>query len=688
MSTRKKRRREAAARQDTGTSLTRPRLPEGFRQGLAALAVLSAVAFAVYGRALHCSFIFDDFLSVLKNRSITRLWPLVGASGDSGPLVAPWGSSTAGRPLVNLSLAINYHFGQVDPFGYHVFNLVMHVLSATLLCAIVRRTSRLPYFGGRFDRMAGLLALLVAIVWLVHPLQTEAVEYITQRTELMMGFFYLSTLYASLRYFGATSSRGRMVWPTVAGVACLLGMACKEVMVSAPLVVLLFERTFVTGSFQRALRQSWPLYMLLALGWSALLILNHGGPRSASAGFDLEIPAYVWWFTQAKVLAMYLQLVVWPWPLVIHYDVPYLGTLATAWPWLVFVGLSGIGTLVLLARRTAAGFVCGCVFLILSPTIVVPIITEVAAERRMYLPLAAILALVIIGGYALLQKTLRAFAPASYDPALDRGPVTVTIAATVVWAIVLSVASAHRLEAYGDPVTLWEDTVRHSPNDAIAYINLGGALNAAGRYGEAVECMAQLLRLDPDSAEAHYGLAVALVNLNRSQDAIEHLEKALHGPDAIETHYALGIALINVGRSPEAVEHLALVAKGKPNSGDVQNNLARALQGAGRAQEAIEHFLLALNLGTDSALLRNNLASALTSTGRLSEAITEFEQAVRLRPDYLEARTKLTMLYAETGRSSDAIAMAERALALARSAGLTAQVQQIERWLTEYRQRN
>ncbi len=242
---------------------------------LVMLAVLAGVVCAVYCRALDAPFIFDDLFSITENPSITRLWPLIGDSQHPGPLNPTKDLPTAGRPLVNLSLAVNYHFGQLNPVGYHVFNVVVHLLSAILVMAIVRRTLQLDYFEGRFDDVNGPLAFLAALLWAVHPLQTEAVVYVTQRTELMVGFFYLATLYASLWYWEAKAAAGRKLWLGLATLACLAGAACKEVMVTAPVIVLLFERTFIRGSFRQAWRESWRLYAGLLLSWMLLLYLNY-----------------------------------------------------------------------------------------------------------------------------------------------------------------------------------------------------------------------------------------------------------------------------------------------------------------------------------------------------------------------------------------------------------------------------
>ncbi len=375
----------------------------------AAAAVLALFIGVVYGPAADAPFIFDDAIAIVRNSSIVSLWPLVGTAEHPGPLKTPLDNPVSARPLVNLSFAMNYHFGGRDPTGYHAINIVIHFCSALLLWAIVGRALCLPYFGGKFAVSARWLALIAAMLWALHPLVTEAVIYASQRTELMMALFFIATLYCSLRYWAALplpleedQNHGRRTaWLILAVIACLAGMASKEVMVSTPLMVLLFERTFVTGSLGQALRRSWPLYAGLAATWILLLFLNLGSPRGNSAGFDLGVSAGSYWLTQAKVLSMYLKLAIWPWPLLIHYELPYFATFREAWIYVVPVLLVGLGTLALLLRNHPIGYLGTLIFAILAPTSLVPIVTEMAAERRMYLPLAPLVVLCVIGGYLL-----------------------------------------------------------------------------------------------------------------------------------------------------------------------------------------------------------------------------------------------------------------------------------------------
>ncbi len=591
------------------------------------LVLLAAAVGAVYSQSLGAPFVFDDTQAVLGNPSIRHLWPLWEPAGGA-PLRPPQQFPTAGRPLVNLSLALNYHFGQLDPVGYHAFNVVVHVLGAMLLWGIVRRTLRLEFFGQRFERTASALATLVALVWALHPLQTEAVEYVTQRTELMVGFCYLATIYASLRFFTAIDIRDRNNWCAVATIACLAGMACKEVMVTAPLMVLLFDRTFVTGSFRQALVRSGRLYAGLAAGWLLLIALNYNAPRSGSAGFHLGLPATTWWLTQAEVFCMYLKLAFWPWPLSIYYEMPYHSTLSTAWPWVLATGIVVCGTIGLVWKRTALGFVGAWVLLILSPTLVVPIATEVAAERRMYLPLAALVTLILAGGFSLLQMAARRVLPAA-----GRGwPLGITAAAALMVAGVFAALDVRRLQTYENSMTIWQDTLSHQPDNCLALCNLGIELIAADRPQEALKLLQRALQIQPESPHVQQFFGAALLEQGEPGKAAEHLRKALAiRPDLAEAHDNLGRALVVLGQPQEAVKHLEIARKASPPTADLDAVLGLALMQSGRVQAGIEYLEEAQRLEPRRADIHATLGSALLQINRLDEAVKCYRQALAAR---------------------------------------------------------
>ena len=217
-----------------------------------AAAIIALAALAVYANSFNGAFVFDDIPWILVDPGVHKLWPLTDVLFSSNP------NFVSGRPVVNLTIAVNYVLGGTDPRGYHAFNIAIHILAGLTLFGIVRRTLAMPVLRDRFAAAATPLALAVALVWIVHPLQTAAVTYVIQRTEALVGLFYLLTLYCVIR---GTESGRSWRWYAAAVAACFLGMGTKEVMVTAPVVVLLYDRTFLSGSFAAALTRRWGLYL-------------------------------------------------------------------------------------------------------------------------------------------------------------------------------------------------------------------------------------------------------------------------------------------------------------------------------------------------------------------------------------------------------------------------------------------
>ena len=695
------------------------------------VAVILAISIiAVYYRARHAPFIFDDAVTITKNSSIRTVWPLVGAAEHPGPLNPPSDLPTSGRPLVNLTFAMNYCVGKLNPVGYHLVNIALHFFNALLLWAIVRRTLRLPYFTGRFERSASWLAAAVALLWALHPLQTEAVVYVTQRTELMMACFYLATFYCSLRYWaqlplrleeggvGTASDeklhqRSRIIWLVLAVVACSAGMASKEVMVSAPLMVLLFERTFIAGCLKQALGRSWPLYAGLAATWLLLLLVNIGAPRGESAGFSLGVSAYHWWLTQAKVLLIYLKLVIWPSPLLLHYVLPYFTTLAEAWiyvvPVVLMVGIVGV----MLWRNRPLGFLGTLIFAILSPTLIVPVVTEMAAERRMYLPLLALVVLFVLGGYELAQ-----WAQKHWTGLRDARPIAAAI--TITLAVAFGLCSAKRLAAYDDEMQLWREVLQHQPNnymahnnfgrlllnsgqipDAIkhlrlsvaqkpdyypAFNNLGVALDHSGRYAEAIEALNEALRIDPVYTNALVNLANTLQQVGRLREAREKLQQALQlRPDDAETQNNMGVLLASSNQIAQAIEHFRLATRLDPEYAKAHVNLANILSRLGNDKEAISQLRQAIVLQPNRADLRNDLGVLFGKNQQNEAAIEQFQIAVKLDPKYAQAYSNLALILARLNRPAEAIAVSQRGIDVARSTGQEEIVKLAEEWLSHYR---
>jgi protein O-mannosyl-transferase len=615
---------------------------------------------------------FDDRPSIALNASLRHL---------STAFFPPVNTTVGGRPILNLSLAANYAVGGLSVGGYHAANLAIHVLAGLALFGIVRRT-----LAGRGDRGAATtVAFAAALLWTLHPLQTESVTYIIQRAESLMGLFYLLTLYLFIRGAETPEPRARG-WFALSIAACALGMATKEVMVSAPLIVLLYDRTFLGGGFLGAWRRRRPFYGALAATWlilAFLVIAEHGRGGTAGAGSGVSPWSYA--LAQFPAIVHYLRLCLLPYPQVFDYgrslDLPASHVAASA----LVVAFLLAATLWGLARGTALGFLGSFFFAVLAPSSsLVPVATETMAEHRMYLPLAAVAVLVAIAVRRLLG---RAALPACLVLAAALGALTwqrnqTYLSEEAIWrdtvARLPGNARAHNNLGYelsGRPGRLdeaaaqFEEAVRLDPAYADARTNLGNALDSLGRPREAIAQYEEALRLEPGLAEAHYNLGRVLQTLpGRLNDSIGQYREALRlEPDYAEAHFGLGSALEGLpGRLDEAVAQLGEALQLRPDYAQAHDNLGVALSAMpGRSADAISHFREALKLKPDYAEAHFNLGFALeTLPGRLDEAVGHYEEAVRLRPGYVDARANLANALNSQGRTREAIAQYEEAARL------------------------
>ncbi|HZZ57551.1 MAG TPA: tetratricopeptide repeat protein [Opitutaceae bacterium] len=610
------------------------------RWPLAALLIVLAVALA-YADAWHTPFVFDDVPSIVDNASLRRLWP------PSADLLLPRRATEAGRPVLNLSLALNYAAGGLRVTGYHAANLAIHAACALLLLGLARRTLRRM----GHPAAAGAAAAL-ALLWAVHPLQTESVTYVIQRAESLMALFYLATLYAFARSADAAGgAAGR--WRAAAVAACALGMAAKEVMVSAPVAVLLYDRAFVAGEFRAAWRARRRFYLALAATWLVLLVCVWvEGSRENSAGFDTGVSCWRYAAAQLCALPRYLRLAVWPSPLVFYYG-PLAGAnlaprLGPALLGAALLALIVAGTLIGLRRNRPAGFLGAAALLILAPTsTLLPIATEPVAEHRLYLPLAAVLCVVVP-----FWRRFRAFA----------------LPPTLVAAAVLAFLTWQRNRTYASALALWADTVRHAPENFTAQNNLGLELLAAGRRSEAQAAFEVARRQQPGYAEPWVNLGhIAALSGNRPAAIADYREAIRLRPDYAEAHNDLGAALLEQpGFHAEAVAEFARALQFKPGLADAQNNWGNALAAEpGRDSEAIAHYREALRLRPGYADAHYNLANVLSrSPDRVGEAIAEYRRALALDPRLERAQLNLGNAFARLGRPEEAIPCFEAALRL------------------------
>lgn len=638
---------------------------------LSAVLLIAAGAIA-YANSFAGVLVLDDVRAIARNSTIRTLWPL------SSPMSPPGESTVAGRPVANLSFAVNYALapsGARDVFepegpaalpgqqarfldnvwGYHALNLIIHLASALLVFGIVRRTflskPLSERFGGRFASAATGLALVTSAVWVVHPLNTAAVTYLVQRVESLMGLFYLLTMYCAIR----VSSGGRVWWTVGAIVACALGMATKEVMVTAPVVVALWLHVF--GNVRdRSVR---PLIVGLAATWLVFAALVWHEHRAASIDFT-GVTTWSYLLTQAQVIVHYLRLAFVPHPLVFLYTWPLASSVTDVLPHAVLLIALAALTLVGLVRRHPLGFAGAWFFVILAPTSsVVPIVTEVAAEHRMYLPLAGVVACAVALAYATWQHAARRL-PQGNDarqPRQHKLGITIAAIATMVIVAFGIVQTRERNRDYWSAEQLWRDTVEKQPQNQRARVAYGEALAAARRYPDAETQYRAAVDLVPGDPIALVRLGSVLAAQRKLDEATPFFERALAvRPDDADANRAVGMAYAVRRQDARAVPHLERALATRPD----------------------DPFLL----GQLASILAES-PDASVRDGRRAVEVAERAARVTARQDPIVLEI-LAVSLAATNRVSDAASVAREALLIARRQGNTALASRLEQRVSSY----
>jgi tetratricopeptide (TPR) repeat protein len=502
-----------------------------------------------YGNTFSAPFIFDDTVGIVENPSIRRLWPL-------------WHSLVGTRPIVNLFLAVNYTISGDQVWSYHLVNLTVHILATLTFFGILRRTIAAPW--------GNALSFSCALLWGLHPLQTQAVTYIIQRYESLMALFFLLTLYCSFRGWQA---RDKTAWHLSAVLSFLLAVGCKEVAVGVPFILLCYEWVFRGNHPVQSAKRSPILYIGLALGLILALLMTAGNDTLDTLNENTRIGLGRYWMTQCAVILHYVRLAFWPFPLTIDYGWP-VATFAEAWPAMTIIIFFLITAMLALWKRKPAGFLGVSFFLILAPTSLIPL-PDPAFEHRMYLPLAFVILLTVTAladAYAWATKRcdLRIIRKSSYYP-------RVALILVMVCALSFWVLTFIRNHDYRSAIAIWSDTIEKRPANFRGYHGLGLALAGEGRYEEGLAHLYHALQLNPVNTYVNIDTGYILMLLNRPAAAIPFFREAVRlKPFHAKAHNNLGAALAQTGRLEEATLHFSEALKLKPDYTEARRNLLRS----------------------------------------------------------------------------------------------------------------
>lgn len=703
--------------------LTAAKATSGWQQTGAAVLLLVVCGVAAYANGFTDLFLgLDARESIRDNPHIRHLWPLSEALSLprwGSVAIAEQHSTVAFRPTFSFVLAATHAAFGLDPRGFHAVSLAVHLAAGIALFGVVRQCARRREGATASPTHGTCLALAVALLWLLHPLQTESVTYFVQMTESLMGLLLLLSLYCAIR---GSAAESRRAWLAGAVFVCALSMGAKQTAVVTPLLVLLYDHTF--GAPQARLRYRPGLYaaLLVPISFAVLAVLGEA-QATVVPGRTL---AYI--LAQPGVILHYLRLTFWPDALYLYVNTTSFAV-ASAWDAL----LPAVGLVLLLvvtvwglAKRHVVGFLGGGFFVTLAPTSSVFAITDVIQEHRMYVPLAAVAAVVVLGGEWLLERRL---APRLGRAGRARLGVALVLVASAVLALrtqarnldyhrefapvypgdlhetyriladhalsspqVLAVESAWVRQRLASPlvdrlelpyahlvlglqqrergnlaqaVDELQRAIELDPNFAYAQHHLGLVLRQQGDLAAAASHLQAAIRLEPSFVASRTDLAAVRYEQGYGDAARAELDAALRQqPGFAEAHYQLGVLALDAGDSAAAAQHFASAIADRPDHADAQYELGMLYRDQGELEAGLGHLQAAVRWRPELAAARFELGSLLRQLGEEHAALEHLRAAVRLAPAWAEARNELGAALAGLGDRAAARRELEEALRL------------------------
>lgn len=629
---------------------------------LIAVASIALITTLTYYNSFEVSFHFDDEPVILKNPNIRDLSDLKSVL-----------THNLSRSILFLTFAINHHFSQLDPWGYHVGNLLLHLLNSLLVYFFVLFI--LAKSPGLFTR-ARVIALLTSLIYASSPVLTESVTYIASRSSVLCTTFYLLAILFFTKARGRDGQGAFIFYFLFSILSFLLALGTKELAATLPAILLLYDYTFLSRHTQRRwweriIRYHLPFLIVLA----AYFIWRHYLYGSVGrAVYPHSISSYL--LTESHVIFNYIKLLFFPFNLNVDPDFPISTSLFEPSIFISIVVLIGVltGALIFFKDYREISFGIFWFFITISPTSSIVPLEDVMAEHRVYLP--AVGFSLILGRILERISTLKIkrFPPRRWE-----------VGSLLVFLLVFlsfSSTTIRRNVAWKNKITLWGDTIKKSPRKGrphnnlgnafkekglidqaireykvgmrveptyeLTYNNLGATYLEMGKIDEAIEQYRKALRVNPNFSEAHFNLAVAYERKGLTEEAeVEYAKASRLKPNSTYAKVKLGKSLLKKGEAEQAFKEFLEAVKIDPNYEPAQANLAHAYHKKRQYQEAIAHYRAAIRLNPKSAETRLNLGTAFFEQKIYKEAIKEFEEALKIKSGYALAHTNLGAIYSK-----------------------------------------
>jgi len=622
-------------------------------------ALVVVTVLLAYSNVYRCPFVFDDFPNIVDNERVRDLANYTNVREMLEP-----------RRLVEWTFAVNHRLGGYSVGGYHAFNVVVHAFNGLLVYALA--CVLLPLLRSRApgeiangtssepDMSVRWTALTAALLFVAHPIQTQAVTYIVQRLASMAAMFYLASVLCYTLGRMRTGSDGRsdvraFAWFAGCCVCAVLAFLSKEHTASLPGMLLLVE----VLAFQRHTR-SWKnvlphLLLPIVLGGVFVLYFLYISGRltpgvhvtqlledvSDLSRETQKVSRWRYLITQFNVIVLYLRMLVCPVGQCLDHWYPFKRSFFAGATPLAFAFLAGTGIFGLVSwrRRPVPAFGILWFFVALSIESSIIPIRDAAFEHRVYLPLFGVALLTAHGLFAVSAQR--------------RGLRPYLVIALVTVFAALSFA---RNRVYRSAEIMWRDVARKSPRNARAVTNVGNTCMRRGDISGAIDHYRKAIQIDPGYALGHYNMGTVLHRRGDSAAAVAALREAIRlAPNHAGAHTNLGDALTALGQPSEAHEHYRTALELTPEAPEAHLAMGNSWTRQQQLEKAETAFRRAIELRPGFPEAHHNLGVVLELTNRLEAAAACHTEAIRLKPDYAEAYYTWGNVLGRLGKHEEAL---------------------------------
>ena len=688
-----------------------------FHNRLVHVLIIAAVGLLVYSNTFKVPFVFDDAPNIVENPDIRSLNYFI----DSLKLVNT-NLFTQSRFIGYLTFALNYKFGGLNVTGYHIVNLIIHIFNAILVYYLVVLTFKTSFFkvsvvsassSNQPDQSNlptfqpfNYLPLFVALLFVCHPIQTQAVTYIVQRFASLAALFYLLSLVLYIK-FRIQDEKNQASEPRLYAIrytlyafsliSAVLAMRTKEISFTLPFIIILYEFMFFREELKKRLLYLGPIILLLFIIPLTFLIATGSIAslkdidQSVQAANFRNIPRWDYLLTQFRVIVTYIRLILLPVGQNLDYEYHIQSSLFNPQVLLSFLLLllilcSGIYIAYLSYKKNNAelrliSFGIFWFFITLSVESSIIPISDVIFEHRLYLPatgffITAVTALMVIKG-----KLQNKFYVSE----------KIIISSILIVLCVFSFAAYERNKIWQNSVKLWGDVLKKSPGNIRAHSHYGNALLESGLVDEAIRAYKNGIEIMPDYAQLHVNLGTAYLKQKQFKEAIDSFNRAIKlspdlfeayfdlgltytdyypdskeairalqtavnlNPSSVTAHNKLGEALFKDGQIEKAISEFKTATEIKPYDEGSYNNLGVAFLNLRQFEKAAEEFEVAVKLNPNNSEAHYNLGVAYLNQRLFEKALNEFQTTINLKPDYAEAHNNIGIIYAMQGHSEKAI---------------------------------